>query len=169
VYQIGVSEAQNPIPQPTEITLASWGERFVAWLIDFVIVSVVLNAIFAAIAFPFWVSGMPDTWFNRGEWALSWSASSLIFYAYWIYFETTTGQSLGKMALRIKTTDLAGKKVDVKSAAIESFGKAFLLPIDVVLGWIFTNDKRQRLFSRAGETIVIKVRSKDQNYRYVKE
>jgi uncharacterized RDD family membrane protein YckC len=112
---------------------------------------------------------MPDTWFNRGEWALSWSASSLVFFAYWIYFETTTGQSLGKMALRIKTTDLAGNKVDAKSAAIESFGKAFLLPIDLVLGWIFTNDKRQRLFSRAGETIVIKVKSKDQNYRYVKE
>jgi len=164
-----MSEAPNPTPQPTEIALASWGERFVAWLIDFVIVSVVLNAIFAAIAFPIWVSGMPDTWFNRGEWALSWSASSLVFFAYWIYFETTTGQSLGKMALRIKTTDLAGNKVDAKSAAIESFGKAFLLPIDVVLGWIFTNDKRQRLFSRAGETIVIKVKNKDQNYHYVKE
>jgi len=28
-----------------------------------------------------------------------------------------------------------GKGVDVKSAATESFGKSFLLPIDIILGW----------------------------------
>jgi hypothetical protein len=26
----------------------------------------------------------------------------------------------------------------------------------VILGWIFTNNKRQRIFARAGNTIVIK-------------
>jgi hypothetical protein len=60
------------------------------------------------------------------------------------------------MLLRIKTTDLEGKPADAKSIAISSFGKAFILPIDVILGWIFTNDKRQRLLSRAANTIVIK-------------
>jgi uncharacterized RDD family membrane protein YckC len=73
------------------------------------------------------------------------------------------------MALHIKTTDLAGNKVKVRSAAIESFGKAFLLPIDVVLAWIFTNDKRQRIFSRAGNTIVVKIKSgQSQDIRYTK-
>lgn len=154
-----MSETPNSTPQPpTEILLASWGERFLAWLIDFIIVNTVLWAIFAAIAFPFWVTGAPDRWFDRGEGPIGWAATSLVFFAYWIYFETTTGQSLGKMALKIKTTDLAGNKIDVRSAAIESFGKAFLLPIDVILGWIFTNDKRQRIFSRAGNTIVIKAK-----------
>jgi hypothetical protein len=55
--------------------------------------------------------------------------------------------------------DLAGNRIDVKSAAIESFGKAFLLPIDVILGWIFTNSKRQRVFGRIGNTIVIKLKN----------
>jgi hypothetical protein len=32
-----------------------------------------------------------------------------------------------------------------------------LLPIDVLFGWIFTNDKRQRLFNRASDTIVTRV------------
>jgi hypothetical protein len=72
------------------------------------------------------------------------------------------------MALKIKTTDLAGNKTDARSAAIQSFGKAFLLPIDVILGWIFTNDKRQRIFSKAGNTIVVKIKSVEQNYRYTK-
>jgi hypothetical protein len=50
--------------------------------------------------------------------------------------------------------DLSGNRIDIKSAAIESFGKAFLLPIDVILGWVFTNNKRQRVFSRISDTIV---------------
>jgi len=34
-----------------------------------------------------------------------------------------------------------------------------LLPIDVILGWIFTNNKRQRVFSRISDTIVIKLKN----------
>jgi len=160
-----MSDASSTLP--TEIALAGWGERFVAWLIDFIIVNVVLFAIFVAVAFPFWIGGAPERWFNSGE-AISWGFTSIVFFAYWIYFETTTGQSLGKMAMKIKTTDLAGNKIDWKNAAIESFGKSFLLPIDVILGWIFTNDKRQRIFARAGNTIVIKLKSGEQGYRYTK-
>jgi hypothetical protein len=73
-----------------------------------------------------------------------------------LYFESTTGQSIGKKLLKIKTTNLAGNLADNRSVAIQSFGKALLLPIDVFFGWIFTNDKRQRLFNRASDTIVIK-------------
>jgi hypothetical protein len=29
----------------------------------------------------------------------------------------------------------------------------------LILGWIFTNDKRQRIFNRVSNTIVIKLRS----------
>lgn len=64
------------------------------------------------------------------------------------------GQSIGKMLMHIRTTNLQGNQADVKTIAISSFGKAFLLPLDVFLGWIFTNDKRQRLLSRAANTII---------------
>jgi uncharacterized RDD family membrane protein YckC len=113
---------------------------------------------------------MPERWFSRADGPIEWAVTSLVFFAYWIYFESKTGQSLGKMAFRIKTTDLAGNRADVRSVAIQSFGKAFLLPLDVILGWIFTNDKRQRIFSRAGNTIVMKVKNGDsgQNVRYTK-
>ena len=43
--------------------------------------------------------------------------------------------------------------------AISSLGKSFLLIIDVLLGWISTNDKRQRLLGRAANTIVITFRA----------
>jgi uncharacterized RDD family membrane protein YckC len=155
-------------PGTTELILAKWSDRFFAWLIDFVIVNSVLWALFAAASIPFWFDGMPDSWFNNAGGAARWALTSLVFMGYWTYFESTTGQSLGKMALKIKTTDLTGAKPDVKNAAIQSFGKAFLLPLDIILGWIFTNEKRQRIFSRAASTIVIKVTSDSQNSRDIR-
>ena len=68
---------------------------------------------------------------------------------------------------------MGGRKIDIKSALLESFGKAFLLPIDVVLGWIFTNNKRQRIFNRITNTIVVKLKPKEiaeaENVRYTKD
>jgi uncharacterized RDD family membrane protein YckC len=98
--------------------------------------------------------------------------SSLVFTAYWTYFELTSGQSIGKKILHIKTTNLQGKNIDVKTAVLESIGKAFLLPLDVILGWIFTNDKRQRIFNKASSTIVIKLKENNpvsNNVTYLKD
>jgi uncharacterized RDD family membrane protein YckC len=140
--------------QRPELTLARWGTRFWAWLVDFIIVSVAAEAVFALAYAPLaFNQGMQD---NPALGAARYAVESLMFFAYWTYFESTTGQSIGKKLLKIKTTDMAGNIADAKSVAVQSFGKAFLLPIDVVLGWIFTNDKRQRIFNRASDTLVIK-------------
>ena len=140
--------------QTPAITLARWSTRFWAWLVDFVIVTIAIEIIFAIayapLAFNQGVQG------NPGLGALRFAVESLLFFGYWLYFESTTGQSIGKKLLKIKTTNLVGNLADNRSIAIQSFGKAFLLPIDVFFGWIFTNDKRQRLFNRASDTIVIK-------------
>ena len=37
-----------------EIILASWGDRFLAWIVDFILVSIALAVLFAAIAIPIW-------------------------------------------------------------------------------------------------------------------
>ena len=37
-----------------EIILANWGDRFLAWLIDFILVSIALAVLFSAIAIPIW-------------------------------------------------------------------------------------------------------------------
>src|SRR5215469_6601572 len=155
------------------IVLASWIDRFIAWLIDFIIVSIGLGMLFAVISIPFWIA-FPQMFESTdmimlfrsevGYWP-SYIISSLVFMAYWTYFESTRGQSLGKMLLHLKTTDLTGKSIDLKTALIESFGKAFLLPFDVILGWIFTNNIRQRMFNTASGTIVIKVKEAEENDR----
>jgi uncharacterized RDD family membrane protein YckC len=140
--------------QPPAITLARWSTRFWAWLVDFIIVTVAIEIIFAIAYAPLaFNQGIQD---NPALGAVRFAVQSLLFFGYWLYFESTTGQSIGKKLLKIKTTNLAGNLADNRSVAIQSFGKALLLPIDVFFGWIFTNDKRQRLFNRASDTIVIK-------------
>jgi uncharacterized RDD family membrane protein YckC len=174
------SIAATTTTKTERIVLASWIDRFIAWLIDFIIVSIGLGIIFAAISLPFWIA-FPH-WFETtnmnmgfrslgGPWQ-PYLISSLVFMAYWTYFESTTGQSIGKKLLHLRTTNLDGKTIDVKAAVIESFGKAFLLPLDVILGWIFTNNKRQRVFNRASNTIVIKLKENNtvsNNVTYLKD
>ena len=159
---------------PVEVILASWRDRFVAWLIDFIIVSIGLGVLFALLAIPFWFSNYSNgiaSAHNNVE-PFHYLLSSLAFFGYWTYFEHTSGQSIGKRLLNIKTTDMSGSRVDAKTAAIESFGKSFLLPLDVILGWLFTNNKRQRIFNKISKTIVIKLKSNDkqtENIKYRKD
>jgi uncharacterized RDD family membrane protein YckC len=166
-----MSESKNS-DHGKEITLARWSTRFWAWLIDFIIVTIAIEIIFAIayapLAFNQGVQG------NPGLGAVRFAVQSLLFLAYWTYFESSNsgGQSIGKKLLKIKTTDLAGNVPDIRNVAIQSFGKAFLLPIDVFFGWIFTNDKRQRLFNRASDTIVIRIANQglgSENVGYRKE
>jgi uncharacterized RDD family membrane protein YckC len=149
-----MNESKNSVHNK-EITLARWSTRFWAWLIDFIIVTIAIEVIFAIAYAPLALNqGVQG---NPGLGAVRFAVQSLLFFAYWTYFESTTGQSIGKKLLKIKTADLAGNVPDIRNIAIQSFGKAFLLPIDVFFGWIFTNDKRQRLFNRASDTIVVRV------------
>jgi hypothetical protein len=54
--------------------------------------------------------------------------------------------------MNLETIDINGAVAERKNVALAAFGKAFLLPFDVVLGWIFTNERRQRIFNRASNT-----------------
>jgi uncharacterized RDD family membrane protein YckC len=169
-----MGESSSSEVHPSEIKLARWTERFIAWLIDFVIVSIGLVILFAILSVPFWIyyaEGTEEQF--KGLQPFHYLISSLIFVLYWTYFESKTGQSIGKRVMNLKTTSLNGAVAERKNVALAAFGKAFLLPFDVILGWIFTNEKRQRIFNRASNTIVIKIKtesiSTDTNIRYIKD
>lgn len=134
------------ISKHPELTIAKWRDRTIAWLVDFAIISVGVGTVYG-IFYSFYSDIHPA--FH--------SITSLVFFAYWIILESRTGQSLGKKVMNIKTTKLDGKTADLKDIVINSFGKAFLLPIDLIFGWIFTNSKKQRIFNRLSDTIVIKL------------
>ncbi len=142
----------------SKILLAKWTDRFLAWLIDFIIVSIISTSIIFA------SFGTIDYEYDD---ELFWAEStqyiptSILFFVYWTVLEYKTGQTIGKKILSLKVTDISGNSPSLKGIIIGSFGKAFLLPIDVVLGWILTNEKRQRVFNKLGDTLVVKIKDSD--------
>ena len=161
-----MSESDSSIS--SKIIIAKWTDRFLAWLIDFIIVSAISTSIIFA------SFGTLDYEYEQDMfWAEStqYIPTSVLFFAYWTILEFKTGQTIGKKILNLRVTDIYGKKPSLKGILISSFGKAFLLPIDVILGWILTNEKRQRIFNKLGDTLVVKIKNPedDSNMRYVKD
>ena len=66
------------------------------------------------------------------------------------------GQSFGKMIMRLKIKRVDGGQINMSAGALESLGKAFLLPLDCLLGWLLYPKRRQRIFNYLSETIVVK-------------
>ncbi|MBM3897172.1 MAG: RDD family protein [Thaumarchaeota archaeon] len=142
-----------------ELTIAKWSDRFVAWLIDFIIVGAVAEAVFTIFALPF-AFRFPSLNFNDVmNIAFGAQVRSVIYLAYWTYFESTSGQSLGKKAMNLKVVDMNGNVPKLTMAFFQALGKAFILVLDVIIGWIFLNENRQRLLNRLTDTLVIKVKS----------
>ncbi|MHC1595102.1 MAG: RDD family protein [Methanotrichaceae archaeon] len=147
-----------------EIRLAPWGARFWAWLIDIVLVSIIwglLADIFLPFHFGLWYADFGFFYLRSDD--------ALIAFLYWTLLEGYCGQSLGKMVLNLKVTGKRGEDIDFVAAAIESFGKAFLLPLDLIIGWLAMSGTGQRLFNRLSNTIVIKVDEEaPEGVRYVR-
>lgn len=138
-----------------ELVIARWSDRFIAWLIDFIIISAISLAIFASILGTTNLEWNEDTIFSEST---RYIPASLLFFAYWVISEYKGGQSIGKKILHLKVVNINGSSTPLLGVIISSFGKSFLLPIDVILGLIFTNQKRQRIFNKIGDTIVIKIK-----------
>ena len=160
----------NGSSEPTQLVLARWSDRFFAWLIDYIIVGVVAFSVFFA-----FVSATNFDQIMEGDFeytrSFEYAPISVVFFLYWLVLESRTGQSIGKKVLHLKVTNLRGEKADIKNIAISSFGKAFLLPIDVIIGRLFTNKNRQRIFNKLGKTIVLKIENDDEpeNITYKKD
>lgn len=135
-----VQEARPPAP---------WSTRVGAWLIDVLVVG-------AFVAVMGDVLGLgPEVGSTAGPVDLVQHGGVL--FAYWTVFEATTGRSPGKLVLDLEVVDDAGTPPSWLAAAIESFGKAFLLPVDVLVGMVVMPGQRRRLFNRIAGTRVVSV------------
>jgi uncharacterized RDD family membrane protein YckC len=148
-----------------EILIAKWSDRFIAWLIDFIIISSIFAIIVTSIFGTLEVEWNENMIVSEGT---SYIPASVLFLAYWIVLEYKTGQSIGKKILHLKIVNMDGKPPSLLGVIISSFGKSFLLPIDMILGLVFTNQKRQRIFNKIGETIVIKIQNTENTSEKIK-
>jgi uncharacterized RDD family membrane protein YckC len=144
----------------SKLILAKWTDRFLAWIIDFILISTILTAIiFLTFGTIYYELDDGGFWAENTQYI----PASALFLIYWIVSEYKTGQSVGKKILNLKIVSLDGKKPSLKGIILSSFGKSFLLPIDVLLGWILTNQKRQRIFNKLGDTVIIKIKETGDN------
>ena len=142
-------------PLASGLKLAFWGERFVAWLIDVVILGLIVGLLGL---FSWFASGSLTWWSNWPNWLpfFNFNFGGAIYFLYWLLMDGAYGQSLGKMIMHLRVTRLDGSRIGFGNAALESLGKAFFLPLDVLLGWIFFPRRRQRIFNYLSETVVIR-------------
>ena len=152
--------------ESSKIILAKWKDRFFAWLVDFVIISLISSSIFF-LSFLYLDYNFENFITNDGMYI----PTSVMFFSYWIILEYKTGQTIGKKMFNLKITNSQGEKPSLIGVVISSFGKSFILPIDMILGLIITNEKRQRIFNKIGNTIIIKIKKRDNdlNTRYSKD
>ncbi len=162
----GADMEATPLPaasEPSRISderghtlyLAKWTTRFWAWLIDFCMIILFLNIV-RGVAAPYWEIPL---YIDIRRWDLfEFGFQTLFFFLYWTVMEgfQGRGQSIGKMVMNLKVVGRDGTKINYKDAAIESFGKAFLLPLDCLIGWLGMPNTKLRMFNRLSNTIVIK-------------
>jgi len=135
----------TPQPKPAEL-----GERFVARFIDGLLVGIVSAIVFggliAGILIDSGTSGAVE-FVVRAVLTVLGLAVSLAYYA---YFETTTGQTLGKMVMKLKVVGPSGQKVTLEQslrrnafyaltllAIVPLPGFNFLANLAVLAAWIF--------------------------------
>ncbi|MFU1781352.1 RDD family protein [Haloarcula japonica] len=140
---------------PRTLHIAAWDDRFLAWLLDVLLVGVVLSALGeAAGVFSLLTGSLSVTTPFTG-------LNGLGLFVYWTVLEGRQGKSVGKTVMNIAVTDERGEAIDYGTAAIESFGKAFLLPLDILVGWLAYDEEGIRLFNKLSSTIVIETDEED--------
>ena len=79
----------------------------------------------------------------------------------WLYstlLEGFEGQTLGKALLGLKVITTTSKKLFYDYAAVRNFGKSFLLPIDLLVGFRINDERYIRYFDKFSATTVISLR-----------
>jgi|TARA_B100001105_G_scaffold63623_1_gene49560 uncharacterized RDD family membrane protein YckC len=150
----------------SKIILAKWKDRFFAWLVDFIIISTI-STLIIFLSFQLLDYELEDFIMNDGAYV----PTSIMFFLYWSILEYKTGQTIGKKMFNLKITNIYGEKPNLKQVIISSLGKSFILPIDIILGWILTNEKRQRIFNKLGETLIVKIKevADSTDIKYIKD
>src|SRR5665647_18056 len=136
----------------SQLPLASFKNRFFAFMIDFSLMLAITMAI----------TYLPQI-FSLGTVSLFSSGTSQVLFItiglLWVYstlLEGFNGQSLGKRLLGLKVVRTDGKKMSYDHAAVRNFGKVLpLLPFDLLIGWRIKNSAFMRYFDKFAGTTVI--------------
>jgi uncharacterized RDD family membrane protein YckC len=135
------------------LPLASFKTRVLAYLVDLALILLITLVIM-----------FPQSLYILTTNLLSPELSAVLFITlglFWVYstlLEGFNGQTIGKRLLGVKAVKTDGKNLSYDHAAIRNFGKAFLLPFDMVIGLQLKNPEFIRYFDKFAGTTVISLR-----------
>jgi len=121
---------------------AHWLRRFVAIVIDALIIYVPVNWFFD---------------FVGADFVLTFMLTGGLFFAYAAFLDSAIGGTFGKMLMSLKSVSIAGK-LDPAQALMRNISKAFapLLLLDWIIGMLVdTKDPRQKWTDQLANTSVI--------------
>lgn len=144
---------------------AGAGSRIVAVIIDHIILAIVMLLVTMPLGLstPLFsnignVASMMAIWANMTLFAIASVINIVLMLLYFSYFESTSGQTLGKKVMGIKVAKDGGDKVTFGDALIRTILRiidglgAYLLGLIVIL----VSEKKQRIGDMAANTIVVK-------------
>jgi len=126
------------------VELATWTQRFIALIIDGIILAII-------VAFFRFQGGPPPFGMS-----FRFGVDNILGFLYFMFMDHYYGQSVGKKVMNLRITMMDGGPLELMDAAIEAFGKVFLLPIDFLIGFFMFRDRNQRLFNHLSDTVVIR-------------
>jgi uncharacterized RDD family membrane protein YckC/DNA-binding HxlR family transcriptional regulator len=148
------AECADVSKRSSYLPLASFQRRFSAYLVDLTLILLITVVIM-----------FPQSLHILTTNLLSPELSAVLFITiglFWVYstlLEGFNGQTLGKRLLGLKAVKTDGKNLSYDHAAIRNFGKAFLIPFDVIIGLQLKNPEFIRYFDKFAGTTVINLRT----------
>jgi len=129
-----------------------WIKRVIAYIIDWLIVTVITGLI-VALLLPVW-------WLGGGFGGLFWGLGAVVVAVfailYWLIQEAFWGGTIGKKVMGLRVVGTTGP-MDIVKAAIRNVSKinGILLLLDWIVGLATEGDPRQKIMDRfAGTTVV---------------
>lgn len=132
------------------VVYARFFHRFIAALIDAVLVAVGSGII----------SGVFGLMGDAGK-TLASLVTMVLGYAYYVYFISHRGQTLGKQAMGIRVQNIeTGQNLDMVSAILREVVGKFISALVLCLGyfWMLWDDKKQTWHDKIAKSVVVKVK-----------
>lgn len=133
--------------------VADWGPRILAYIIDFIVVSSIIEML----RLSFILENQTNSLFL---YPAGFSVNGVVLFLYFLVLESYYGTTIGKEVLKLQVITEDGRRPEPKEAALSALGKAFFLPIDLLIGLVMKDTEHeakmnQRLMQKVSKTLVI--------------
>jgi uncharacterized RDD family membrane protein YckC len=131
-----------------------WIRRFVAMVIDAIIVIIAGWILMAIMSLPFWMTGIPWNWGFA-----SFLVFGVIWFLYASFAESSMGWTIGKQVVNLKVRTVDGRLPTIDVAFIRNISKVVwpLYLLDVIVGLATPGEPTQKYTDRIAGTVVVSV------------